>query len=104
MHTLSRLSGHGLVVVPFAPFVVRRVGDGLDDRIAVEDRDRREVLDPRTVDVAALEGVAEVGRGCPDRWWCIEFGSFSMRWPNHFALASSELEGVPFELGVPTVR
>ena len=38
------------------------------------------------------------GRGSATGDWVVEFAAFQVAWPDHFALASSELAGVPFDL------
>lgn len=103
MHTLARLRGHGLVLTPKAPFVLRRIGDGLDDRVAVQHGGAAATLDPAAPGAPELEAVADVllADGPTPDGWLIEFGRFAVTWPNHHAVASSELEGVPFELWGP---
>ncbi|PTL54264.1 hypothetical protein [Paraconexibacter algicola] len=109
MHATARLRGHGLVLTPRAPFVLRRIGDGRDDRVAVQHGDVAATLDPRAPGSPELEAVAELllADGPTPDGWLVEIpgaasgGSFAVRWPNHHALASSELPGVPFELWGP---
>jgi len=99
VHSFARLRGFGLALVPFAPYVIRRIGDGSDDRIAIDHDRQRAVLDPHAAAPSeAAVAVADVSAVPDAHAWCIEFGCHSVPWPNHFALASSELEGVPFEL------
>lgn len=103
MHTYARLRGHGLVLTPKAPFVLRRIGDGLDDRVAVQHEEVAATLDPTAPGSPELEAVAELllADGPTPDGWLIEWGRFAARWPNHYALASSDLGGVPFELWGP---
>jgi len=100
VHTLARLRGHGLVLTPKAPFVLRRIGDGLDDRVAVQHGDAAATLDPGAPGAPELEAVAEVllADGPTPDVWLVEAGRFAVTWPNHYAVASSDLDGVPFEL------
>ncbi len=98
MHTLARLRGFGLTVVPYAPYCIRRIGDGADDRISVEHAATSAVLDPNGPPaVGALAEVADVAQAESDGRWLVDFGRFAVSWPNGFSLASSELDGVPFE-------
>lgn len=100
MHTYACLTGFGLSVVPFAPFVVRRIGDGSDDRVAIDHGGARQVLDPRASQAGEqVELVAEVSASPNDAAaWEIEFAGVRVEWPNQYALAASDLRGVPFEL------
>jgi len=99
VHTFARLRGFGLTIIPFAPFVVRRIGDGLDDRVAIEHEGDLHVLNPRDRPIPdEISHVATVETGVAHDPWVIDFGRFSVGWPNQFALASSDLSGVPFEL------
>ena len=98
MHSFFRLRGYGLAVVPFAPCVVRRVGAGTDGRIAIEHDEQLLVLDPRVSDDGAeTAAVADVQSSGHTGEWVIDFGPDTVAWPNHFAVASSDLAGVPFE-------
>ncbi len=99
MHTYVQLRGFGLTVVPHAPFLLRRIGDGGDDRVAIDHGDRRVVLDPhRPLAEQDFSGMADVAAEPGDDAWTREFARLRMPWPNHFGVASSELDGVPFEL------
>ena len=99
MPTYARLRGYGLTVVPFAPFVLRRIGDGRDDRVALDHREMRVIVDPRNYAPSdALAQVAEIGIERGSDAWEIDFSAFTVAWPNHYSLAWSELNGVPFEL------
>jgi hypothetical protein len=100
VHTYACLTGFGLSVVPFAPFVVRRIGDGSDDRVAIDHGGARQVLDPRASQAGEqVELVAEVSASPNDAAaWEIEFAGVRVEWPNQYALAASDLRGVPFEL------
>jgi hypothetical protein len=99
VHSFARLRGHGVAIVPKAPYVIRRIGDGSDDRVAIDHDGRRAVIDAHgKLDASNWHAVAEVTAVNSANLWQIEFGRFSVDWPNHFALASSDLAGVPFEL------
>ena len=105
MHTLARLRGFGLTVVPYAPYCIRRIGDGADDRISVEHADTSAVLDPNGPPaVGALAEVADVAQAESDGRWLVDFGRFAVSWPNGFSLASSELDGVPLSGGAKKAR
>lgn len=98
MHTYVRLRGFGLTVVPFAPYVVRRLGDGSDGRIGIEHDGRLAILDPALSAIAdEVSSVADVGTCEYSGDWLMDFGDFTVRWPNRWALGSSDLNGVPFE-------
>jgi hypothetical protein len=78
MHTYARLRGFGLSVVPFAPYCVRRIGDGADDRISVEHADTSALLDPnRPPGVGALAAVADVAEAESEARWLVDFGRFT---------------------------
>lgn len=98
--TDARLRGHGLVLTPKAPFVLRRIGDGLDDRVAVQHGEVAATLDPEAPGAPELEAVGEVllADGPTPDGWLVQAGRFAVSWPNHYAVASSDLDGVPFEL------
>lgn len=99
MHTYARLRGFGLSVVPFAPYCIRRIGDGADDRISVEHAGLTRLLDPTGHHSAGSFGsVAELGESDGGAQWLVDFAGCSVSWPNHFSLVSSDLDGVPFEL------
>jgi hypothetical protein len=99
MHTYIRLCGFGWDIVPYAPYVIRRLDDGSDDCISIAAAGHHALLDPRGKNVAeTLQRVADVEPGEPLAHWAIKFGQFGIAWPNHFALMSTELAGVPFDL------
>ncbi len=78
MHTYIRLSGFGWSIVPYAPYLVRRLGDGSDGCISIEAVERQALLDPRGDNVAGtLEGLADVeaSRPCQHRAGKREGGS-----------------------------
>jgi len=99
MHSFFRLRGYGVAVVPYAPCVVRRIGNGTDGRIALEHGDEPVVvLDPHAAERGdRLDTVADISPSGHVGDWVVDFGSHTARWPNHFAVASSDLAGVPFE-------
>jgi hypothetical protein len=99
VHSFARLRGFGIAIVPNAPYVIRRIGDGSDDRIAIDHDGRRAVIDPRAdAHSGEWNAVAEVSAAVGAKLWHIDFSRHTVEWPNNFALASSELAGVPFEL------
>lgn len=103
VHTLARLRGHGLVLTPRSPFVLRRIGDGVDDRVAVQHSGLAATLDPAAPGAPELEAVGELllADGPTPDAWLVAFGAYAVSWPNHHAVASSDLDGVPFELWGP---
>jgi len=36
VHTFARLRGYGIAIVANAPDVIRRIGDGSDDTVAID--------------------------------------------------------------------
>jgi hypothetical protein len=91
MHTLIRLRGFGYGIVPQAPFELTRVGDGPDEQVAFECAGRSARIDPRMPEVEeTLSGVADVSSVESPNEWLIEFGRWTVTWPNHFSLMSPE--------------
>jgi hypothetical protein len=116
MDVHARLAGHGVTVVPRAPFAFERHGGRGGDAVVVSHfpaggLPRRLVLVPEAggcrVDlgagVAAPAEVADVAAGSGAAFWTIETSAFSMGWPDGFVLRSGPAPEEPpgFDLIAP---
>lgn len=99
VHTYIRLRGYGYGIVPYAPYLIRRIGDGLDGSVSIEARGHRAYINPHRLEVAeTLADVADVHQGPGPDEWLIDSGSWAVVWPNEFSLASPETDDTPFVL------
>jgi hypothetical protein len=99
MHTLSRLQGHGAIVLPEAPYRIERAADAPETTLRIWHAERSAMLDVRDVlRGAEASEVAEVKPGDPTPAWRIETSVLSCAWPRGFALSSDPDELSPFLL------
>lgn len=105
MHTFARLQGHGVIVLPEAPYRIERVPEASETTLRIwrgspaATGGRSAMLEVRDV----LRGtettdLAEVSAGATRREWRIETGVASCGWPRGFALSSDPDERSPFLL------
>lgn len=99
MHTPARLQGHGVIVVPRAPYRVERVPEASETMLRIGSGEESAMLDVRDV----LRGtvatdLADVTAGATRREWRIETSVGSCVWPRGFALSSDPDERSPFLL------
>lgn len=100
MHVYARIAGHGVALVPRAPFLIRRTEQGVfvrhddlsADIITPEGGGMRYRLGAGTQDLRAVVQPVDINHQGAFR---IETQTFVCAWPEGFALASPDREG-PF--------
>lgn len=108
-HALARVSGYGLLVLPYAPYQMR-YGSPTDNTLEIvhtPGEERRYAVvwtseggyqSKLSRGTSSLLDVADIGLGATGPDWIIETSIFTCTWPRLYWLASSGDEIAPFYL------
>lgn len=104
-HVLTRLAGHGLVLLPYWPYTFERdpavPGGVLVSRLLPDGERPQALVDPARP--AGCHGVVDVESGPEHPHWLLETSLFAMPWPDGYAVgsASDPADRTPFYLHGP---
>ncbi len=90
-HVLTRLAGHGLVLLPYWPYTFEREpsvpGGVLVSRLLPGGERQQALVDP--AHPAECHGVVDVDSGPDHPHWLLETSLFAMPWPDGYAVDSA---------------
>jgi hypothetical protein len=89
-HVFVRLTGHGLVLVPYWPYTIERPAAGSDAVVVTNwrpDGPATALVDPS--DAHSVPGIVDVEPGPDHPYWVIETTGFKAVWPDGFSVEST---------------